>query len=172
MELLTAQDVSVLLRVTLHRVYRMARRGSLPVIRVARCLRIDEAKLRAWLDRGGLACPPADGPSQPATCPNRSPGRGCLGTQLRRPDLDRRTPWKDSTLLHWSPQLALHRAKMLPTNGGSAPRPRKTGAPREATTHRQILGSGRRTSPQRRQQPVVLPVPRAPRPPQKLSSWQ
>ena len=67
MNLLTAQDVSVILRVTPHRVYQMARQGSLPAIRVGRCLRIDEAKLRAWLDQGGFACSPADGPSQPST---------------------------------------------------------------------------------------------------------
>ena len=67
MYLLTAQDVSVILRVTPHRVYQMAREGSLPTIRVGRCLRIDKAKLQAWLDRGGLVCPLADGPNQPST---------------------------------------------------------------------------------------------------------
>lgn len=67
MYLLTAQDVSVILRVTPHRVYQMAREGLLPTIRVGRCLRIDKAKLQAWLDRGGLACPAADGPNQPST---------------------------------------------------------------------------------------------------------
>ena len=67
MYLLTAQDVSVILRVTPHRVYQMAREGSLPTIRVGRCLRIDKAKLQAWLDRGGLVCPPADGLKQPST---------------------------------------------------------------------------------------------------------
>ena len=67
MYLLTAQDVSMILRVTPHRVYQMARGGSLPAIRVGRCLRIDKAKLQAWLDQGGLACPPADGPNQPST---------------------------------------------------------------------------------------------------------
>lgn len=54
MKLLTAQDVSIILRVTPHRIYQMARQGVLPAIRVGRCLRIDEAKLQAWLDRGGF----------------------------------------------------------------------------------------------------------------------
>jgi excisionase family DNA binding protein len=54
MKLLTAQDVSIILRVTPHRVYQMARQGELPAIRVGRCLRIDEVKLQAWLDRGGF----------------------------------------------------------------------------------------------------------------------
>lgn len=54
MKLLTAQDVSIILRVSPHRIYQMARQGMLPAIRVGRCLRIDEAKLQAWLDKGGL----------------------------------------------------------------------------------------------------------------------
>lgn len=60
MKLLTAQDVSIILRVTPHRIYQMARQGMLPAIRVGRCLRIDEAKLQAWLDRGGF-CLEAEG---------------------------------------------------------------------------------------------------------------
>lgn len=59
MKLLTAQDVSIILRVTPHRIYQMARQGVIPAIRVGRCLRVDEAKLQAWLDEGGF-CLKAD----------------------------------------------------------------------------------------------------------------
>ena len=63
MKLLTAQDTAVILRVTPHRVYQMAREGLLPSIRVGRCLRIDEARLQTWLDGGGLGLPPSNGKS-------------------------------------------------------------------------------------------------------------
>jgi excisionase family DNA binding protein len=55
MRLLTAQETSALLRVSCQRVYEMARQGLLPAVRVGRCVRFDEVRLRSWLDAGGYA---------------------------------------------------------------------------------------------------------------------
>lgn len=53
--LLTAQDVANRLRVTRQRVYEMIRAGELRSIKVGRLVRIDEADLQDWLDKGGSA---------------------------------------------------------------------------------------------------------------------
>lgn len=53
MHLLTAKEASVLLRVTPQRIYQMAREGSLPTVKVGRCVRFDKDQLRQWMERGG-----------------------------------------------------------------------------------------------------------------------
>ena len=53
MKLLTAEETADVLRITLHQFYKLAKAGKLPVSYVGRCVRVDEAKLLAWLDEGG-----------------------------------------------------------------------------------------------------------------------
>ena len=49
MKLLTVTETAQLLRLTPQAVYRRARRGDLPVLRLGRQLRIDEQQLAEWL---------------------------------------------------------------------------------------------------------------------------
>jgi excisionase family DNA binding protein len=51
MKLLTAKETAELLRVKPQWVYRMARRGVLPSVRLGRQLRVDEDALRSWVAR-------------------------------------------------------------------------------------------------------------------------
>jgi excisionase family DNA binding protein len=55
--LLTAQEVSEVLRLPRARVYQLGRAGLLPVVRVGRQLRVSEPALRAWVDAGGQGLP-------------------------------------------------------------------------------------------------------------------
>ena len=60
MRLLTAKEAAAVLRVKPPQVYDLLRRGSLPAVRIGRRrLRVDEAKLREFIERGGCAeaCP-------------------------------------------------------------------------------------------------------------------
>ncbi len=67
MKLLTVQEAAETLRVTPQWVYKMARRGVLPTVRLGRQLRIDAAVLEGWLaehssnGNGHLTPPPAQG---------------------------------------------------------------------------------------------------------------
>jgi excisionase family DNA binding protein len=49
LKLLTVKETAALLRVTPHSVYKMARSGAIPSLRVGHRVRIDEAALEAWL---------------------------------------------------------------------------------------------------------------------------
>lgn len=62
MRLLTAEDVAAILQLALPRVYELARSGKIPVVRVGRQVRFDEAALRRWIEAGG--CPLDDGQHQ------------------------------------------------------------------------------------------------------------
>lgn len=53
MRLLTAKETAEILRVTLPRVYELAREGLIPNVRMGRQIRFDEAKLMEWVERGG-----------------------------------------------------------------------------------------------------------------------
>lgn len=55
--LLKADEVAKILDVPKDRVYEMAAQGLLPVVRLGRQVRFDEAKLRDWIDDGGKALP-------------------------------------------------------------------------------------------------------------------
>jgi len=54
MRLLTAKEVANLLQVALPRVYELARKGSLPCVRMGRQIRFHEARLAEWVERGGI----------------------------------------------------------------------------------------------------------------------
>ncbi len=55
MQLLTARDVAVILKLQLPRVYELTRGGVLPVVRLGcRQLRYDAETLRDWIDKGGV----------------------------------------------------------------------------------------------------------------------
>jgi excisionase family DNA binding protein len=53
MTLLTVPEVADRLRLRPARVYEIARKGVLPVVRLGRQVRISEHALQAWLDAGG-----------------------------------------------------------------------------------------------------------------------
>jgi excisionase family DNA binding protein len=54
MSLLTAKEVSEILRVPKARVYQLVREYDLPSVRLGdRQVRFDEASLRSWIERGG-----------------------------------------------------------------------------------------------------------------------
>jgi excisionase family DNA binding protein len=53
--LLTVPEVASILSVPEHAVYRMAREGILPVIRLGRLVRFDPDGLRKWIEQGGKA---------------------------------------------------------------------------------------------------------------------
>lgn len=55
MRLLTAKETAEILRVTLPRVYELAREGLIPNVRMGRQIRFDEAKLVEWAKQGGSA---------------------------------------------------------------------------------------------------------------------
>lgn len=56
-KLLRIDDVAEMLGVSRARCYELARKGLLPTIRLARQLRIDPARLDAWLAAGGSPLP-------------------------------------------------------------------------------------------------------------------
>jgi excisionase family DNA binding protein len=49
LKLLTVKETATLLRVTPHSVYRLARTGAIPSLRIGHQVRFDEAALEAWL---------------------------------------------------------------------------------------------------------------------------
>ncbi len=49
LKLLTVKEAAALLRITPHSVYRMARTGAVPRVRIGRQVRFDEAALEAWI---------------------------------------------------------------------------------------------------------------------------
>lgn len=51
--LLTPEETAQVLNVSRDRVYRMAREGLLPVVKVGRLLRFDKEQLRKWIESGG-----------------------------------------------------------------------------------------------------------------------
>lgn len=53
MRLLTAKETAEILRVTLPRVYELAREGLIPSVHMGRQVRFDETKLREWIAQGG-----------------------------------------------------------------------------------------------------------------------
>ena len=54
MRLLTAKEVAPILRVTLARVYELARERAIPTVRIGeRQVRFDESALREWIANGG-----------------------------------------------------------------------------------------------------------------------
>lgn len=53
--LLTAQELSKQLGYPLDRIYELARRGEMPVVRLGRAVRFDPGAIRAWLEAGGTA---------------------------------------------------------------------------------------------------------------------
>jgi excisionase family DNA binding protein len=55
MRLLTAKETAQLLKVTLPRVYELARTGLIPSVRMGRQVRFHEAKLIEWIEQGGSA---------------------------------------------------------------------------------------------------------------------
>lgn len=57
MRLLTIPEVSELLRIPRQRAYEVARLGLLPTVKIGRQVRVDEDKLRKWVDGGGQPLP-------------------------------------------------------------------------------------------------------------------
>jgi excisionase family DNA binding protein len=55
MHLLTAKETAEVLKVTLPRVYELARTGLIPSVRMGRQVRFHEAKLMEWVEQGGSA---------------------------------------------------------------------------------------------------------------------
>jgi putative molybdopterin biosynthesis protein len=53
MHLLTAKETAAILKVTLPRVYELAREGLIPSVRMGRQIRFDETKLLNWIEQGG-----------------------------------------------------------------------------------------------------------------------
>jgi putative molybdopterin biosynthesis protein len=53
MHLLTAKETAEVLKVSLPRVYELARTGLIPCVRMGRQIRFDEEKLREWAAQGG-----------------------------------------------------------------------------------------------------------------------
>lgn len=51
--LLTAKETAEILKVTLPRVYELAREGLIPSVRMGRQIRFHEAKLMEWIEQGG-----------------------------------------------------------------------------------------------------------------------
>jgi excisionase family DNA binding protein len=52
-KLLTVDEVAERLRLTIPRVYELARRKQIPCVRIGRQVRFDESQLRAWIEQGG-----------------------------------------------------------------------------------------------------------------------
>lgn len=50
---LSAEEVAELFRVSTKHIHRMCRSGELPHIRVGKLIRLPEAGVREWLERGG-----------------------------------------------------------------------------------------------------------------------
>ena len=72
MKLLLASEAAALLRVTENRIYELAKRGAIPVVRLGRQLRLDEAALLAWIEAGGT---PLEATSPPVLKAVDSPRR-------------------------------------------------------------------------------------------------
>jgi excisionase family DNA binding protein len=53
MRLLTAKETAEILRVTLPRVYELARGGLIPSVRMGRQIRFHEPKITEWIEQGG-----------------------------------------------------------------------------------------------------------------------
>jgi excisionase family DNA binding protein len=53
--LLTAKETAEILKVTLPRVYELAREGLIPSVRMGRQIRFHEEKLMEWIEQGGSA---------------------------------------------------------------------------------------------------------------------
>ena len=53
MNLLKIPEVAQVLRVPIPRAYELARQGLLPVVRLGRQVRVEEAALRDWIAQGG-----------------------------------------------------------------------------------------------------------------------
>ena len=56
-KLLKADEVARILDVPRDRIYQMASDDLLPVVRMGRQIRVDEAKLKEWIEKGGKALP-------------------------------------------------------------------------------------------------------------------
>lgn len=76
MKLFTAREVAKLLHVRIETVYRYARRGRLPVVRVGGTWRFPEDQLREWLRNGGNG---AARSSRPKLEPQADPILAVLG---------------------------------------------------------------------------------------------
>lgn len=55
MRLLTAKETAEILRVTLPRVYELAREGLIPSVHMGRQIRFHESKIVEWIEQGGKA---------------------------------------------------------------------------------------------------------------------
>ena len=55
--LLTMDEVAPILNVTVARAYDLARTGVLPIVKLGRQIRVDEARLIDWINGGGSALP-------------------------------------------------------------------------------------------------------------------
>ena len=53
--LLDARQVSQRLQVRLHRAYELIRKGTIPVVRIGRQVRVDPDALEDWIGAGGCA---------------------------------------------------------------------------------------------------------------------
>jgi excisionase family DNA binding protein len=60
MKLLRLGEVAEMLDVPPARVYEMARRGLLPVVRMGRQVRVDPEQLETWIEAGGQPLPVDD----------------------------------------------------------------------------------------------------------------
>lgn len=56
-QMLTMQEVANRLGVSLQRAYEMGRCGLLPIVRMGRQIRVEEARLMSWIESGGRALP-------------------------------------------------------------------------------------------------------------------
>ena len=56
-KLLTMSEVATILNVTVARAYELARTGLLPTVKLGRQVRVDETRLREWIEAGGAALP-------------------------------------------------------------------------------------------------------------------
>lgn len=61
MRLLTAKETAEFLKVTLPRVYELARTGLIPSVRMGRQVRFHETKLMEWIERGGSSLQKEEG---------------------------------------------------------------------------------------------------------------
>lgn len=56
-KLLTMGEVANILNVTPQRAYELARAGLLPTVKLGRQVRVDEARLSDWIQKGGAGLP-------------------------------------------------------------------------------------------------------------------
>jgi excisionase family DNA binding protein len=56
-DMLTVQEVAERLGVSLQRAYEMGRCGLLPIVRMGRQIRVEEARLMSWIESGGRGLP-------------------------------------------------------------------------------------------------------------------